>query len=423
MKKLGEFFDEISNLGTFEFVDLDLFRDSRGTMARYSETFMDEKDLAEFNFRQESTGRSLQEFAEAAEPDIYDQRKMAEMSSQDDEELIKQEAEKARKIKELFHRVEEKQNLVPDMQDFFEQTSQSIDTFEKLFGDDHIEKEREEELQRILDEEKDEEFYQKELMAKMQAGKISSREFGVLMNNSFDVEDAEAQAKKMFERKKIEFRHELRNAEELIESQRRRKVLDGEWTEEESQKLMKEKMLKLKEKFPTEKEFDVFFRELWKSKENEQKLLSKDMVIEREYYFDENLGESLNDHIEQIKSQFKSVNVQTRRDRDGFPIVKLQLKQQFKYDMDKFFQLHPDQLRKIQRENQEALLDVFFPKDPETMIKRISGVEKSAALTQPQYQRVQDLITERLLGTYEKSYDDFVSDLQAIKQDSYGPPA
>lgn len=46
-------------------------------------------------------------------------------------------------------------------------------------------------------------------------------------------------------------------------------------------------------------------------------------IMEREYYFDEGLGESLNDHTEQLKNDFPSLRVQTRRDRDGLPIVKI----------------------------------------------------------------------------------------------------
>ena len=49
-------------------------------------------------------------------------------------------------------------------------------------------------------------------------------------------------------------------------------------------------------------------------------------MMEREYYFDEGLGQSLNDHIQDLKKQFSSIDIQTRRDRDGFPIVKLSMK-------------------------------------------------------------------------------------------------
>jgi len=47
---------------------------------------------------------------------------------------------------------------------------------------------------------------------------------------------------------------------------------------------------------------------------------------EREYYFDEGLGESLNDHIKSLKDEFPDIRIQTRRDRDGLPIVKLNMR-------------------------------------------------------------------------------------------------
>lgn len=53
------------------------------------------------------------------------------------------------------------------------------------------------------------------------------------------------------------------------------------------------------------------------------KMLSNpERILEKEYHFDETLGESLDDHCETLKKQYPGVTVQTRRDRDGFAIVK-----------------------------------------------------------------------------------------------------
>ena len=79
--------------------------------------------------------------------------------------------------------------------------------------------------------------------------------------------------------------------------------------------------------------------------------MSRDQIIEREYYFDEALGTSLNDHIADVKKQFPSVNVQVRRDKDNFPIIRLQIKPHFKYDMETFFKIDPNNLKKVQYEN------------------------------------------------------------------------
>jgi hypothetical protein len=64
-------------------------------------------------------------------------------------------------------------------------------------------------------------------------------------------------------------------------------------------------------------------REDAKAIENIMSLRNSTQILEREYYFDEGLGESLNDHIETLKKNYKSITIQTRRDRDNLPIVKI----------------------------------------------------------------------------------------------------
>jgi len=70
-------------------------------------------------------------------------------------------------------------------------------------------------------------------------------------------------------------------------------------------------------------------------------------MMEREYYFDEGLGQSLNEHTKQLHDQFPSMNIDTRRDRDGLPIVKLTLKYQFKYDIDEIMNVDPEKMKQI----------------------------------------------------------------------------
>lgn len=71
-------------------------------------------------------------------------------------------------------------------------------------------------------------------------------------------------------------------------------------------------------------------------------------LFEREYYFDEGLGESLNDHVAKLKKESEgAATVETRRDRDGFAIVKLSFAPKFKYNLDELLQLEPDDLDRI----------------------------------------------------------------------------
>lgn len=56
--------------------------------------------------------------------------------------------------------------------------------------------------------------------------------------------------------------------------------------------------------------------------------------FEKEYYFDETLGESLNDHAQALKEKYPGITVQTRRDRDGFALIKTIFAPEYKYNLD-----------------------------------------------------------------------------------------
>jgi len=124
-------------------------------------------------------------------------------------------------------------------------------------------------------------------------------------------------------------------------------VVKGEWSEAESYALLQDKLNELYEKYPTKRAFE-------RKKKEERELMARlaeartpTTLFEREYYFDEGLGESLNDHTANLKKQFEGVTVETRRDRDGFAIVKLSLAPKFKYNLDKILQQDPAEAHKI----------------------------------------------------------------------------
>lgn len=73
-----------------------------------------------------------------------------------------------------------------------------------------------------------------------------------------------------------------------------------------------------------------------------QRLDNPERLLEKEYYFDETLGESLNEHCEALKAQYPSMKVQARRDRDGFAIVKTIYDNAYKYDLDKLEAWSPE---------------------------------------------------------------------------------
>lgn len=117
--------------------------------------------------------------------------------------------------------------------------------------------------------------------------------------------------------------------------------------------------------------FHVAKRESLKAFDELKELRNSSQITEREYYFDEGLGQSLNDHIAELKQQFPNVALQTRRDRDGMAIVKMSLKQKFKYNLDEIMSTDPHQLKKLQLETQEAVAEVMMPQDPREFVKAV----------------------------------------------------
>jgi hypothetical protein len=57
-------------------------------------------------------------------------------------------------------------------------------------------------------------------------------------------------------------------------------------------------------------------------------------LFEKEYHFDEGLGMSLSDHMESLRKEYPGATVMSRRDRDGYAIIKLQFRPEYKYEFD-----------------------------------------------------------------------------------------
>ena len=68
--------------------------------------------------------------------------------------------------------------------------------------------------------------------------------------------------------------------------------------------ILHKKMDEFLERFPTEKDWKIFEREQKKVLLSTLGEQSSQEVKEREYYFDEGLGETLDDHVRGLKDQF-----------------------------------------------------------------------------------------------------------------------
>lgn len=184
-------------------------------------------------------------------------------------------------------------------------------------------------------------------MARMFGGKLTARQYAVLFNMKQDeILDETNDLQENFTAEKTS-REQIRVIEEAIESLRRRNVMNGEWPEDQSYQLMQQELDKAQEMYPTPTKFKIEMREKSKMMHNLMNLRNSSQILEREYYFDEGLGESLNDHIEGLKKKFDSITVETRRDRDNLPIVKISLAPKFKYNLDDIVNMDPATAKKI----------------------------------------------------------------------------
>ena len=114
---------------------------------------------------------------------------------------------------------------------------------------------------------------------------------------------------------------------------RRQKVASGEWTEGESNQQLQNFLVELdRDTMGTNKE-RIFLRDLEAMIKGMQLMDNPERLMEREYHFDENLGQSLDDHIAELKQKLPGATIYSRRDRDGFAIIKTSFLPEFKYDL------------------------------------------------------------------------------------------
>lgn len=137
-------------------------------------------------------------------------------------------------------------------------------------------------------------------------------------------------------------------------------VLDGHCSEEQShdemRKIISDAMAQtdLHKKYQNE-------RKIRQAIEHFKQTSHPKKIYEKEYYFDEGLGETLEDHIKNITSNYPEIQVTSRKDAEGFTIVRTQYKPKFKYDLDKVLNFDADTERAKIKESMEDLLQEFLP--------------------------------------------------------------
>lgn len=160
-------------------------------------------------------------------------------------------------------------------------------------------------------------------------------------------------------------------------------------------------------RFPTRSSFDVFVRERRKEELAQLERRTASQHLEREYYFDEGLGQSLSEHVQELRNQYPKMTVYTRRDMDGFAIVKLAMKREYKYELDDIVNGDPEDLQRIQNETMEAVLGVFMPEDPKGFVDKAAAGDAFAGVDQ---EALENLIEERFSGRNKSknNLDDFI---------------
>ena len=109
------------------------------------------------------------------------------------------------------------------------------------------------EVERIQEEADAEKGTEREMWARLHAGKLKSSQLDELMGTVSDqrrVKELQDMKSKWTE---LEMQDTIRNAEEVLESFRLRKVLSGEWPEDQSRALLKAELHGLEEKYPSPK--------------------------------------------------------------------------------------------------------------------------------------------------------------------------
>ena len=84
-------------------------------------------------------------------------------------------------------------------------------------------------------------------------------------------------------------------------------------------------------------------RETMKMVELLGQIENPEQLLEKEYHFDEGMGVSLADHMATLRKQYPNAQVLSRRDRDGYAIVKVSFKPEYKYDIETLTQFNKEE--------------------------------------------------------------------------------
>lgn len=150
----------------------------------------------------------------------------------------------------------------------------------------------------------DEELLQRELEGRLMGEKLTPRQFELLykarVEGGGEIKYIKDNDSNIF----LDSRDMVRIMEEQRESTRRRMVQHGKWTEADSQRLMQEAVEEAGREAPTDFDEKKIKREFRNLHDLLSRVQNPQKLYEKEYYFDEGLGQSLKDHVDELKTTF-----------------------------------------------------------------------------------------------------------------------
>mmetsp|Transcript_24320 Transcript_24320/g.37597 ORF Transcript_24320/g.37597 Transcript_24320/m.37597 type:complete len:179 (+) Transcript_24320:4621-5157(+) len=170
-----------------------------------------------------------------------------------DEADIEEEIKNGLRAKEIAQESKESLLDAPTLGEFFGNEASNKGIYDKFKGTDFEDQANEDVMERLREEDFDNDEHTKQLIARMYGGNLSARQWGVLANMGGDSAEFEKRRLKAKENAILDARVSIRNIEEMIEADRRKRVHSGQWTEEESHSKVQDRIDEISNWLSTER--------------------------------------------------------------------------------------------------------------------------------------------------------------------------
>ena len=267
---------------------------------------------------------------------------------------------------------------------------------------------------------REEDLYNRELLGRLMGGRLTPQQYEQVAGIYGDETLRNMRTCDSNDEQFLADRHQVRLLEETAEKIRRTKVISGEWSEAESRSNLSAYLANQEEEFLAGPDYYQYKRDFKKMMYEMKQNLSLHTKQEKEYHFDEGVGVSLTEHVTDLKARYPTAKVQTRRDRDGFAIVKLVFKPEYKYDLEEIMAYDPIKAQQQQAETLEALLKEIMPEnDIQEGIKILAGLDEPMSqqnLTYEDRLAINTLTKERVSGRFKDDVAGFIKEVQKLSK-------